>query len=703
MQACVRAVLCGAALMVAGASGSGWAEATDPTIQPEAIFTTPQPGTGNLMLTGPKLIQALSGMGYDPGLCTTRCQVVLQPAGGGSPYMAGWVLADGTVSPSRPGFRPAVLAGASISVNQGGTSYRLPEGPGTGAAQRCLSGPVVAGDIAEAKRLIDAAAGGQPQPAPLVWMMPKPAYAVANAPAAAPFVFSNATVFAAAGGDQPVARSVNYLANTLRKSAGIDILANADTRPGTSCVALQISGELPSTIGDEGYVLVARTNRIWIGARTEAGLFAGVQSLLQLLPAAVYSPAPQQAAWSVPPVSIADWPRFAYRGMMLDVARRFYPVEDVKRAIDQAAQLKINTIRLHITDDQGWRIPIAGLPALTDIGGTTQSGFPSLPENRWFYTRDQYADITAYARARFIEVIPEIEGPGHSAAALASIPGLNCNNQARAPYSGFDVRISALCMDDQHVGNVRSYLETVMADVARQTPGRYVHVGGDEVPASLGLQRYNTYMNMAVGELARAGKTAMGWHELASADIPAGTLLQYWGTEAERAKIGTASEGTEIGLVRQGLAKGGRFVISPADRSYLDMKYSSSTPYGLSWAGLVSIQRSYSWDPVQTLSSPDGRIAILKESDIAGVEGALWADRAYTGSTSLPTPSTVWPSPRDYTDYMAFPRLAAVAEIGWSTAGAGDWAEFRSRLGYQGPRWDAYGTKFFRSTEIVWR
>lgn len=500
---------------------------------------------------------------------------------------------------------------------------------------------------------------------------------------------------------QQITKSMDYLANTIQSSTGIDVRgAPSSTSP---CILLTLKKDLPSQLGSEGYVLTVSSQSVLISARSEAGLFQGAQTLLQLLPTAIYKQTATTTTWRAPAVQITDWPRYKYRGAMLDMGRRFYPVEDVKRFIDQVANLKINVLHMHLTEDQGWRITIPAIPALTDIGGTIQSGWASKPENKWYYTKEQFADIVAYANQRFIDIIPEINGPGHTAAALASIANLNCNNVARPPYIGFDVRVSALCLDDAHLPNVKSYLETVIAEVATQSPGKFIHTGGDEVPSGFSLDRYNKYVGLVAAEIAKANKTQMGWHEIASGPIAAGTLLQYWGTEGERAKIGTANEGTEIGLVRQGLAKGGKFVISPADRAYIDMKYTSSTPYGLSWAGLITVNKSYTWDPLQILSNPAGSIALLADGDIEGVEAPLWADRAYTGSSSLPNANTVWPSPRDYTDYMAFPRLASTAEIAWSPRQVKSWDGFKTRLGYQGMRWDAYGTKFFRSPEIVWQ
>ncbi|MFJ1709472.1 family 20 glycosylhydrolase [Kitasatospora sp. NPDC088346] len=489
-----------------------------------------------------------------------------------------------------------------------------------------------------------------------------------------------------------------YLSKLLAPATGYDLRVVKDTRAPKNAVVLDPNG--PKNLGAEGYTLTSDKNGVVIRAHGAEGLFRGVQTLRQLLPAAVESRTRQTGSWTVSPVQISDSPRYEYRGVMLDVARRFFPVDQVKRYIDEAAAYKINTLHLHLTDDQGWRIAIDALPDLTRIGATTQSGFTGGTD--WYYTAADYKEIVAYASSRFMTVVPEIDGPGHTDAALASVPGLNCDNKAKAPYSGFDVGISLYCLEDgTHTGNVRRFLNTVIKEVAKLTPGPYIHIGGDETPDAT-PEEYAAYVKAATAATVGRGKTVMAWHQLGQAPIPAGSLLQYWGEDDDRESIGTSEESDSVRFVRNGVAQDAKFVMSPSDHAYLDMKYDVSTPYGLSWSGYVPVQRSYDWDPATITGKMDGTGSLVPAKKIAGVEAALWADRAYEGSGSLPTPNTNWPAPQAYADYMSFPRLPALAEVGWSPQSARDWNGFRQRLAQQGPRWTAAGIGYFAAPGIPW-
>ncbi|MED7948388.1 family 20 glycosylhydrolase [Streptomyces sp. BE20] len=489
-----------------------------------------------------------------------------------------------------------------------------------------------------------------------------------------------------------------YLSKLLAPSTGYDLKVVKDTRAPKNAIVLDPDG--PKKLGAEGYTISSGKNGVVVKAHGAEGLFRGVQTLRQLLPAAVESRTKQSRTWTVSPVEINDAPRYEYRGVMLDVARRFFPVDQVKRYIDEAAAYKINTLHLHLTDDQGWRIAIDALPSLTKVGASTQSGFTG--GTGWYYTKEDYKEIVSYASSRFMTVVPEIDGPGHTMAALASVPELNCDNKAKAPYSGFDVGISLYCLEDgTHVGNVRRFLKTVIKEVSKLTPGPYIHLGGDETPQAT-PERYAAYVKAATEATVGRDKTVMGWHQLGQSAIPSGSIMQYWGEDDDRESIGTAEETESIRFVRNGVSQGAKFVMSPSDHAYLDMKYDVSTPYGLSWSGYVPVQRSYEWDPATITGKMDGTGSIVPAKKIAGVEAALWADRAYEGSGSLPTPSTKWPEPQAYADYMSFPRLPALAEVGWSPQSARDWDGFRQRLAQHGPRWTAAGIAYHAAPGIPW-
>lgn len=539
-------------------------------------------------------------------------------------------------------------------------------------------------------------------------LLPVPAYGDTTGTGA---TFSDRTLIAIDAGDASLTPVVDYLRRTLQSSTGLELPVNPMITGDPSvvdppCIKLEIRalrGPNGEQIGPEGYSLVSGEYGVAIRSATAHGLFNGVQTFLQLFPPAIYGSQTTNHTWAIPAVKIVDWPRFNYRGTMLDVARRFYTVDEVKRYIDEIALLKINTLHLHLTDDQGWRIAIDELPDLTSIGGTTQSGFASKPENQWFYTRAQFRDIVAYAGSRYITIVPEIDGPGHTLAAQASIANLNCNDTRRPPYSGFDVGNPAICLDDDtHIDNAKTYLDTVLTSLAALTPGPYLHIGGDEAP-NVALKQMTAYVDATAIPAATTKKLLMGWHQIGQAELPPGTVLQYRGDENDRETIGTAAENTNISHVRNGLRLGAKFVMSPADHAYLDMKYDASTPYGR--ADTVNIEKSYGWDPTTELASVDGNTRLLADSDILGVEALLWADRAFTDSFgSLPSgPDPRFVAPTTYTDYMAFPRLASTAEIGWSPLASHSWDSFKTRLGYQGARWDAFGVGFYRSNEIDWQ
>jgi hexosaminidase len=247
---------------------------------------------------------------------------------------------------------------------------------------------------------------------------------------------------------------------------------------------------------------------------------------------------------------------------------------------------------------------------------------------------------------------------------------------------------------------VRAYLEDVLGEAARQGSSDIVHIGGDEVP-SMTEEQKDWFVRTASEVLAAEGKQVMGWHQIGSATLAEGSLLQWWADARDQATIGTPNENVDVRELRQGLAQGARIVASPADRSYLDMKYDHSVPYGLTWAGIVDLRRAYEWDPISVTSSADGSVRLATEDQIAGVEAPLWADRAYAGSTQLPTSLDQFVPTDVYADYMSFPRMPAIAEVGWS-AGTRSYDEFERRIVAHAERWDELGIGFYRAPDVPW-
>jgi hexosaminidase len=410
-------------------------------------------------------------------------------------------------------------------------------------------------------------------------------------------------------------------------------------------------------LGDEGYELRIAPGGVEVVAGRPAGFGWAVQTIRQLLPAEVAGPAGPSRSWWLPEATIRDVPRFAWRGVMLDVARHFFAPGDVERVIDLAALYKLNRFHLHLTDDQGWRLEIRAHPELTEIGATTSVG--GGPGGN--FSQREYAGLVAYAARRGIVVVPEIDMPGHTQAALASIPWLN--GDGRAPPVATDPVVLTSSLDVDRAETDR-FVEEVLAEVAELTPGPYVHIGGDE---SLGTDPagYRRFIERTVATVRAVGKRPIGWDEIATADVGADAIVQHW-IDVDHAEA----------AARRGMG----IIMSPAGRTYLDMKYDESTPVGTAWAGFVDTPRAYRWDP-------RSQIPGLPGERVLGLEAPLWTETVTT---------------LEHIEAMMLPRLPAYAEIGWSPAEGRTWEGFRDRLGAHGKRWTASGRAFTRDPAIGW-
>ena len=444
-----------------------------------------------------------------------------------------------------------------------------------------------------------------------------------------------------------------------RRGTGVTLTPSlaADAAP-DNAIEIVVDPQQPS-LGAEGYELTIDPKLVTLKAAGPAGAFYGVQTLRQLLPywseyEALLYQRPRPA--TLPALRIQDVPRYAWRGAMLDVARHFFGVDEVKRYIDLLALHKMNRLHLHLADDQGWRIEIAKWPDLTIKGGLSEVG--GTPGG--FYTKAQYADINAYASERFLTIVPEIDMPGHTNAALSAYAHLNCNGQAPPPFTGTEVGFSTVCVEKD---STYEFIDDVVREIAAMTPGRYFHMGGDEVK-KLTPAQYKMFVERVQGIVQKHGKEMIGWDEVAATSLLPTSIVQHWRPDAAKAEI----------------ARAPRLILSPANRAYIDMKYDANTALGLNWAGLVPIRTAYDWDP-GTLVPGAAPSAIL------GVEAPMWSE----------TLANI----RDV-EFLAMPRLAAIAELGWSPASARDWEGFRVRLGAQAPRWVALGVNFYRAPEIPW-
>jgi len=489
----------------------------------------------------------------------------------------------------------------------------------------------------------------------------------------APFLLTSATTVdgdaVALAALSAIVQARTGLALASGEDAGIELRVDPSTGSGTG-------GSTP-----ESYRIAVDEASVVVTGADAAGLFYGVQTLGQLL-------RPDGDAWTLPAVTIQDAPRFAYRGVMLDVARHFHPVETVKAYIDHAASLKFNALHLHLTDDQGWRIQLDSRPALAEkASGTSVGGDPG-----GCYTKDDYREIVEYAASRHMIVVPEVDMPGHTHAVGLAYPGLaedptvsdhmrqiirdygGEEPQAGAPYDGMAVGFSSLRIHDEATYD---FVADVFGELAAMTPGPYLHFGGDE-SLSTTDEDFAIFVARASAIISDLGKTPVAWHEAGAApDIADTTVGQYWGFLTPQE--GAADKATAF------VDNGARLILSPADAIYLDMKYPSGPDLGLTWAnGPTSVERAYSWEPSDVVPGVD-------DAGILGVEAPLWTETIRTAADI---------------DTMAFPRAAAAAEAAWSPAtGASDlrtWASFRERVGALGPLWTSMGIGFHASEEIPW-
>jgi N-acetyl-beta-hexosaminidase len=466
------------------------------------------------------------------------------------------------------------------------------------------------------------------------------------------------TVIALSSPDPAVTRVAQALATLVQHTIGARPRVDQQAPATAASIALSIDGTLGT--GEEGYDLTIQKAGVSLRARTPAGLFYGVQTIRQLLPywgeyEAINFQRPTPVP--LPALHIVDAPRFPWRGAMLDVARHFFTVNEVKRFIDSLALVKMNRLHLGLGNDQGWRIEIKSRPNLTRVGAATEvGGGPG-----GFYTQAQYADLVAYAADRFVTIVPEIDMPGHTNAALASYAELNCDGVAPPPYTGTDVGFSVFCVDRD---TTYQFIDQIVEEIAGLTPGPYFHAGGDEVK-KLTPEQYRAFVERVQQIVSAHGKQMVGWDEIAAAPLLPSTIVQHWRPEAPAPQ----------------LLRAPHLILSPGNRAYLDMRYSPATAIGLNWAGFVSVRQAYDWDPDRLVpgSRPDA---------ILGIEAPLWSETIV--------------NIRD-AEYLAFPRLAALADLAWSPAASHDWRAFRARLGEQAPRWTALGINFYRTREIVWR
>ncbi|HUE96887.1 MAG TPA: beta-N-acetylhexosaminidase [Longimicrobiaceae bacterium] len=466
------------------------------------------------------------------------------------------------------------------------------------------------------------------------------------------FELSEATVIHLA--DPELEPAAELLATTLRRSTGFAL----PVRPAADAPAggIYFRRSSRSDPGEEGYALQVTPSRITVEAATVVGAVWGAQTLRQLFPAHVERREPQPGRWRVPAGEVVDSPRYPWRGAMLDVARHFSTVAEVERFIDVLSYYKMNRLHLHLTDDQGWRLMIESWPKLALHGGSLAVG--GAPGG--FYTQAEYRRLVRYAEARGVTIVPEIEMPGHSHAAIASYPELGCLSDPPPLYTGIAVGFSAFCF---RTDTIWTFVEDVIAEVAALTPGEYIHIGGDETYVVL-EEHYQMFVPRVEGIIAAHGKRLIGWEEIGRTEVGPDAVVQFW-DRPQRLQL-AVDRGLEI-------------IMSPSKHAYLDSKYNPRTPIGRTWTSeFLDVRKAYEWDPAEL--APAG-------ARVIGVEGPLWTETV-----------------REYreVEYLALPRLIGLAEIGW-TQPTRSWESYRIRLGRHGRRLDAMGINYYRAPEVPWR
>ena len=463
------------------------------------------------------------------------------------------------------------------------------------------------------------------------------------------------------------------LADYLFPATGFRLVVRSSAPPpGVPVISLRLDSTL-RTLGDEGYRLDVSRSRVTIRAARPAGAFYAIQTLRQLFPPAILREAKVAGtAWTIPAVSIEDYPRFSWRGMHLDVGRHFMPKRFVKKYIDLLALHKMNRFHWHLTEDQGWRIEIKQYPRLTTVGAWRRETIVGRPDRRdsttWrfdgqahggFYTQDDIREIVAYAQARFITIVPEIEMPGHSQAAIAAYPELGNKGDTLSPWTRWGVDENILNPGEQ---TIRFY-QNVLTEVMGLFPGHWIHIGGDEAPKAqwkasplaqeriheLGLKdedELQSWFTRRMDEFLTAhGRSLIGWDEILQGGLaPNATVMSWRGIEGG---IAAARAGHDV-------------VMAPGSHTYFDHYQSTDTTREpLAIGGFLPLDTVYAFEPVPAELTADEARHVL------GAQGQVWTEY-------IPDPKRV--------EYMAFPRACALAEVLWTPREERDYADFTRRL-----------------------
>ena len=522
--------------------------------------------------------------------------------------------------------------------------------------------------------------GSAPEPDKTVAIIPAP---VSIQGLKGDFVISEKTRIILAPADDETKLAADFLANLVRNSTGISLSIGEGKRPAKGSIFMTLDTAIEN---NEGYELTVTHKKVIVRGGSAAGLFYAVQTMRQLMPAEVESPSIVEGqVLAIPACEIKDEPEFGYRGMHLDVGRHMFPIAYIKRYIDMIALHKMNRFHWHLTEDQGWRIEISKYPNLTTTGayreetlvghgGRRPFEFDGKPYGG-FYTKDEVKEIVEYARSKFITVIPEIEMPGHALAALASYPELGCTGGPYEVQTRWGVFDDVFCAGKEETF---SFLEDVLTEVMELFPSEYIHIGGDECPKTRwekcplcqkrmkeeGLKDEHELQSYFIQRIEKfvlsKGRKIIGWDEILEGGLaPEATVMSWRGTTG----------GIEAARQKHDV------IMTPSTYVYLD--YYQCEPQGepLAIGGYLPLEKVYSYNPMPAELTPEEQKYIL------GVQGNLWSEY-------LNTP--------DYMEYMAYPRMFAVAETGWTPNRLKDFEDFLARIEVLKKRYDTIGINYFK-------
>ncbi|MEO6355343.1 MAG: family 20 glycosylhydrolase [Ferruginibacter sp.] len=527
------------------------------------------------------------------------------------------------------------------------------------------------------------------QQAPPVSIIPEPVQMVQNAGV---FVLPS-TITIEAPILPAVKPTLDMLQQRLTVATGYKVLFGNEMS--SAIIKLSLNKTADATIGNEGYRLNITTANIVISANQPAGLFYGVQTLMQLLPAEIESKTvAQNVKWQAPCVTITDYPKLGWRGLMFDVSRHFFTKKDVKDFIDQMSKYKYNLFHWHLTDDEGWRIEIKSYPNLTQKGawsvaktgyfGTFSQPLPDEPKtNGGFYTQEDIKEVIQYAKDRFVNILPEVDVPGHSMAAVASYPELSCTPGA----DKYDVIAGESFMDWSHGAppialkdntlcpaneKVYVFLDKVMTEIAALFPFEYIHVGGDECPKNFWeqsdaikalmqkeglktMEQVQSYFEKRLEKIVESkGKKFMGWDEILEGGLAPNAAVMSW--RGEKGGIEAAKLKHDV-------------VMSPTTYAYLDYMQGDEIIEPRIYATL-RLKKSYEFEPL---------LAGVDPKYIKGGQANLWSEQLYNVR---------------HMQYMLWPRAFAIAECVWSPKEKKDWNHFVTKVEDQFKRYDIEQVKY---------